>query len=237
LQDARFIVAKPDLSALENPIWNSLNGPHAKFAIGAGKAKRYQPQVSIFFAVADQSDASFRDLHDLAGKDGVARMLSPTLKVERPGWKQTFGKEVMQMVWERPSPPVPAPEIVRLNDSDVPEMTALVEATKPGPWAPRTIEMGNYYGIKVDGKLAAMTGERMRMPGLTEVSAIAVWPEFRGRGYAQKLAHHVASSIVARGETAFLHLFADNVPARTLYEKMGFVARPYQLNFVFLEPV
>jgi ribosomal protein S18 acetylase RimI-like enzyme len=229
-------LATTDLSALNNPIWHSLIGPHAKFAIGNGQARCYQPQVAVFYATAEPSDAAFRDLRALTGDQGIARMLSPTLKVERSGWKQTFGKEVMQMVWERPSPPVTAPEIVRLGERDVPEMTALVEATKPGPWAPRTIEMGNYYGIKVDGKLAAMTGERMRMPGLTEVSAIAVWPEFRGRGYAQKLAHHVASSIVARGETAFLHLFADNVPARTLYEKMGFVARPYQLNFVFLEP-
>jgi predicted GNAT family acetyltransferase len=229
-------VVKADLSQLDNPIWHSLNGPHAKFAEGRGQARRYDPHVAVFYAVAEQSDAAFRDLRELAGKDGIARMLSPTLKVERPGWKQSFGKEVMQMVWERPAPAPNVPEIVKLNDRDVPEMTALVEATKPGPWARRTIEMGNYFGIKVDGKIAAMTGERMRMPGLTEVSAIAVWPEFRGRGYAQKLAHHVASAIVARGETAFLHLFADNTPARTLYEKLGFVARSHQLYFVFLEP-
>jgi predicted GNAT family acetyltransferase len=230
-------MTKLDVSALDNPIWHSLTGPHAALAQGSGLARRYQPQVSVFYAIADQSDAAFRDLSALAGKDGIARMLSPTLEVTRPGWKQTFGKEVMQMVWERPTPAVPVPEIVKLRASDVPEMTALVEATKPGPWAARTIEMGNYFGIKADGKLAAMTGERMHLPGLTEVSAIAVWPEFRGRGYAQKLAHHVASSIVARGETAFLHLYADNTPARTLYEKLGFVARPKRLFFVFLEPV
>lgn len=229
-------MATTDLSALNNPIWHSLVGPHAKFAIGNGQARCYQPEVAVFYAISEPSDVAFRDLRALTGAQGIARMLSLTPQVERAGWKQTFGKEIMQMVWERPSAPVAAPEIVPLGPGDVPEMTQLVEATKPGPWAPRTIEMGRYYGIKVDGKLAAMTGERMRFPGFTEVSAIAVWPEFRGRGYAQILARHVASAIAARGERAFLHLFADNTPARTLYEKLGFVARQQKLYFVFLEP-
>jgi ribosomal protein S18 acetylase RimI-like enzyme len=230
-------VAKPDLSSLNNPIWHSLKGPHAKFAVGNGLARCYQPQVSVFYAISEPSDAAFRDLRDLVGTDGVARMLSLTPEVGHAGWNQTFGKEIMQMVWERPLPPVAAPEIMPLGDDDVPEMTRLVEATKPGPWAPRTIDMGRYYGIRVDGKLAAMAGERMCLPGFTEVSAIAVWPEFRGRGLAQKLALHVASAIAARGERAFLHLFADNTPARTLYEKLGFVARPQKLFFVSLERI
>ncbi len=104
---------------------------------------------------------------------------------------------------------------------DVPAMLALVALTRPGPFASRTIEMGCYLGLKVDENLVAMTGERMRMEGFTEVSAVCVAPAHRGQGLAAELVKAVASGIIARGEVPFLNVFASNTPAIALYRKLG----------------
>ena len=114
------------------------------------------------------------------------------------------------------------PEAVRLTAADVPEMTALVERTKPGPFLPRTIELGTYLGIRDgDGALIAMAGERMHPVGWTEISAVCTAPEARGRGLASRLIRAVAHGIRTRGEIPFLHTSDDN-PARRLYDAMGF---------------
>ncbi|GCB01182.1 GNAT family N-acetyltransferase [Mycolicibacterium sp. NCC-Tsukiji] len=101
-------------------------------------------------------------------------------------------------------------------------MTALVERTKPGPFLPRTIELGTYLGIRdADGSLIAMAGERMRPTGYTEISAVCTAPEARGQGLASRLIRAIAHGIRGRGETPFLHTSSDN-PAQNLYTAMGF---------------
>src|SRR4029077_18891885 len=100
------------------------------------------------------------------------------------------------------------PDIIRLGDTDAPEMRALVELTRPGPFGPRTHQLGRFFGIRVDGRLAAMTGERMTPGDHTEMTAVCVHPDFRGRRYAQALLAHVSRQIVARGEIPFLHVFS-----------------------------
>jgi predicted GNAT family acetyltransferase len=119
----------------------------------------------------------------------------------------------------------PMPEIVRLGDNDAPEMRALVELTRPGPFGPRTHQLGRFFGIRVDGRLAAMTGERMTPGNHTEITAVCVHPDFRGRRYAQALLAHVSRQIVARGEIPFLHVFAENAPAIALYKRQGMAIR------------
>jgi predicted GNAT family acetyltransferase len=115
--------------------------------------------------------------------------------------------------------------IVRLDASDVPDMLALVEATHPGPFGPRTIELGQYIGVRRRGMLVAMAGERMRLDGFTEISAVCVHPSCRGQGLAAELVSTLARSIAARAETSFLHVFNSNRPAIELYRKLGFVLR------------
>jgi predicted GNAT family acetyltransferase len=100
-------------------------------------------------------------------------------------------------------------------------MTALVQLTAPGPWFPRTAELGRFVGIEVDGRLVAMAGERMRVPGHTEISAVCCHPDFRGRGWPTELMRRVSRAIVARGETPFLHVLGENAPAIALYDKLG----------------
>jgi predicted GNAT family acetyltransferase len=114
------------------------------------------------------------------------------------------------------------PEMVVLTETDVPEILDLVERTKPGPFAKRTIEMGHYLGIRRDGRLIAMAGERLRLPGWTEISAVCTDPDFRGQGLAARLTMAVAAGILGRGELPFLHAAATNTDAIRLYEGLGF---------------
>ena len=112
-----------------------------------------------------------------------------------------------------------------LGPADVPEMLALVERTRPGPFLPRTIEMGTYLGIRRDGELVAMAGERLHPPGWTEISAVCTDERFRGHGLATRLVLAVAAGIRERGETPLLHAAATNVHAIRLYESLGFARR------------
>lgn len=119
----------------------------------------------------------------------------------------------------------PDEEAVVLTRADVPEMLALVERTKPGPFLPRTIELGTYLGIRRDGELVAMAGERMKPPGWTEVSAVCTDERFRGQGLGGRLVLAVVANIQARGDRAFLHTGRQNVTAIRLYESLGFRLR------------
>jgi len=114
---------------------------------------------------------------------------------------------------------------VELGESDVPEMMALAELTKPGPFSRRTREMGDYVGVREDGKLIAMAGERLRVPGYTELSAVCTHPDHLGRGYAGFLMSEIIRRIVERGERPFLHVRPENARAVGLYERLGFEKR------------
>jgi predicted GNAT family acetyltransferase len=119
----------------------------------------------------------------------------------------------------------PDEEAVVLDVSDVPDMLALVDRTKPGPFLPRTIELGTYLGIRRGGALIAMAGERLHPPGWTEISAVCTDEDYRGRGLGTRLVLAVAAGIRARGEVPFLHAAATNTNAIRLYESLGFVLR------------
>ncbi|KIF03802.1 GCN5 family acetyltransferase, partial [Streptomyces sp. RSD-27] len=118
-----------------------------------------------------------------------------------------------------------SPEAVLLGPADVAEMTELVRLTEPGPFLPRTIELGAYLGVRRGGRLVAMAGERMRPPGWTEISAVCTHPDHRGQGLAALLIRAVAAGIRQRGDVPFLHAAADNTNAIRLYESMGFALR------------
>ena len=150
-------------------------------------------------------------------------------------WSMVASMPLLQMVHENGSLP-PAEATLRvfhqLGEADVPEMLALTRLTKPGPFANRTREMGDYFGIRKDGVLVAMAGQRLRLPGFTEVSAVCTHPEHLGQGHARQLITLLLGRIQARGEQAFLHVREDNRRAVELYERMGFgkrVSRHYAL--------
>jgi predicted GNAT family acetyltransferase len=129
-----------------------------------------------------------------------------------------------------------------LGPADVEAMLALAKRTEPGPFEPRTIEMGRYVGFKDPvGRLLAMGGERMHLAGYTEVSGICTAPEARGRGFAEAIVRAVASGIQARGEVPFLHVRIGSpteVTAVALYERVGFrERRRFALDVVQARPL
>jgi predicted GNAT family acetyltransferase len=163
-----------------------------------------------------------------------------TVAVVTPGARQPFDgiARVMQgilvqMVLTDPSAlaSVSGVEVRTLDLDDVPAMLALTQSTQPGPFERRTIGLGTYLGIHSERRLVAMGGERLKVPGFTEISAVCVAPEYRGRGYAASLIKILATSILARGETPFLHAISGNATAIALYQRLGFKPRArFNLN-------
>lgn len=215
-----------DTEVLDRPAWASLHGAHARFAQAVGNAARYDPQVAPFHAVAGQLDAAtWRDLRTLAGPDAEVTLAGPD--PEPPtGWTVVGKLAGVQYVGAAVRGETD-PGAVPLTAADVPEMLDLVGRTQPGPFRPRTVEMGSYLGIRHHGALIAMAGERLRPPGWTEISAVCTDPAHRGRGLATRLVLAIAAGIRHRGETPFLHTAADNIHAIRLYESLGFSLRKY----------
>lgn len=207
---------------LDNPIWNGLTGPHGHLGVGDGKVRRYRADVAMFVAVEDPADPDMPELPDLLG-DGMAGFVT-SRPVSLPGGIEVVRiADVLQMVvadW-RPVP-VDLP-MVPLADRDEPAMVELVDLTKPGPFAPRARLMGAFRGLFDEGRLIAMSGERMRTQDFAEISAVCTHPDYRGRGYAKQFVSQGGNEIIAAGKTPFLHVFADNQLAIATYEKLGFV--------------
>jgi ribosomal protein S18 acetylase RimI-like enzyme len=220
---------------LDNPALASLTGPHARFAERRGRVLRYPRDVSPWLAMPDDPDA--RDWADLAALAGPGTEVALAGFVGRApaDWEITFEAEGVQLVDDGVAA-APDPEAVLLGPADVPEMLDLVERTRPGPFLPRTVDMGTYLGIRREGALVAMAGERLHPPGWTEISAVCTDPAARGEGLATRLVLAVAHGIRARGETPFLHASARNTGAIRLYESLGFRLRRRTVFFAARTP-
>ncbi|MBN9619538.1 MAG: GNAT family N-acetyltransferase [Actinobacteria bacterium] len=209
---------------LDNAAFWSLNGPHAHFAERRGNVARYPHDVSPFLGVpSEPTPADWVDLAELVGPGVVVPLagIDPPLPA---GWEVVSRGGGVQLV-DAGLDAVPDDEAVRLTTADVPEVLALVERTKPGPFRPRTIELGTYLGIRRAGELVAMAGERLHPTGWTEISAVCTDAAYRGQGLATRLVRAVAHGIRLRGETPFLHAAATNTNAIRLYESLGFELR------------
>lgn len=206
---------------LDNPIWHGLTGPHAHLGVGTGKVRRYRPDVAMFVAVEDPTDPDMPELLDLIG-DANAGFVTVGPVSLPSGVELLRIADVLQMVvadWQ----PVPVDLPMQpLGDAHEPAMVELVDLTKPGPFAPRARLMGTFRGLFDEGRLIAMSGERMRTADFTEISAVCTHPDHRGRGYAKQFVSQGGNEIVATGKTPFLHVFADNALAIATYEKLGF---------------
>jgi ribosomal protein S18 acetylase RimI-like enzyme len=212
-------------AVLDNPAWHSLAGPHAAFAIGDDLVRQYPADVAPFVAVRTWEDPRVWDaLADLVGP-GADIGLSSTDELPPGGWEVLGRGDGVQLVQTDALQPRPFAEAVELGSDDVPEMLALVERNEPGPFRPRTHELGRYIGIRRDGNLIAMAGERLHPEGWTEISAVATDVEYRGQGLASRLVLDVAFHIQERGDRALLHAAATNVDAIAVYERLGFVLR------------
>lgn len=210
---------------LDNPAWHSLTGAHASLAEGTGGARRYRPAVSPFVALRDTSDtAAWADLAALVGP-GQQIPLAGAPEELPDGWTRGWTLPGVQMIATDALVGAPDDEAVVLGADDVPDMLALTGRTEPGPFAPETYLMGTYRGIRRDGRLVAMAGERLRPGGATEISAVCTDADVRGQGLASRLVLAVAHGIRARGEVPFLHAAAHNERAIRLYLALGFEVR------------
>jgi predicted GNAT family acetyltransferase len=223
------------MELLDHPVWFSLATHHAALSEGDALARRFQRDVNVFAAVADNSAEALASLAALVRPGEQIYVLQVPAIAVPPGLAVAKAATGVQMVARNPVRDPEASEgIVELSEADAPEMLGLARLTQPGPFLARTHVMGTYLGIRIDGRLAAMAGERMRFPGWTEVSGVCTHPDFRGRGLAGRLSAAVAQRIEARGERPFLHAWKSNTAAIALYERLGFEFRS-DVNVAVLE--
>ena len=225
------------MSPLERPVWESLTTLHAPLSEGNALARRFLHDVSLLASARDDTSEALAALAALVRPGETVVLLQVPDNVIPPGFVAAKAAKGVQMVATRSVQPEPtSAEILTLGGADAPEMLALARLTEPGPFEPRTHMMGTYLGIRIGGRLAAMAGERLRVPGYTEVSGVCTHPDFRGRGLARCLSAAVTARIEARGEQPFLHAWKTNHAAISLYEALGFVVRA-EVNVAVLERI
>lgn len=209
---------------LDHPVWHSLSGRHAALALGDARAWRFRPEVNMFAAAADASPGALAALAALVPAQGALATVENAPARPLPGAVIEGERRLDQMVATRLNRGGRAVESVALGADDAAEMFELATLTAPGPFFPSTYLQGGYVGVRRGGRLVAMAGERMKVPGFTEVSAVCTHPDHRGQGYARALMEAVIAPLLEHGEGVFLHHYPDN-PAVALYRSMGFVPR------------
>lgn len=218
------------MHALDNVCYHALNTRQSEFAESFDQARRFMPEVSVIGGFLEPSVRGYESLAALVKNGGTVNLALESPFQPRGGWSLVFGCPMLQMVYEGNSTSLASQaarvdRIVQLGVNDVPQMMELTSLTRPGPFSKRTHELGTYVGIHVNGRLVAMAGERMKVPGYTEVSAVCTHPAHTGNGYARALLTTVVRQICERGEKPFLHVREANVHAVGLYERMGFLKR------------
>lgn len=215
-----------DEHPLDRAVWTALTTRQAHLAQGDDRAWRMDPAYGFFAAMAEPTPEGLAALAALippGGQLGVVEAGPPPVP---PGSNVVSQSPIWQMIHDgRAQAPPEGLEILALTEADAPEMLALATLTRPGPFFSRTHQLGDFFGLRLDGRLAAMAGERLKAPGFTEVSGVCAHPDFRGRGLASVLMGVVIARILARGEQAFLHAYPSNTAAIALHQSMGFSLR------------
>ena len=213
-----------DEALLDNPVYAALCGAHARLAQVRGRARRYPVDIAPFLALPSPPSAEdWRDATGLVARGTYAAVAHSGAELPE-AWQAVGAFDLVQMIGERVTG-AGCPEATPLGAADVPEMLELVAQTEPGPFLTRTIELGDYLGIRRDGALVAMAGERFQLDGWTEISAVCTRPDHRGRRLASQLIGALVASIELRSQRVFLHVLSTNTGAIRLYEKLGFRVR------------
>ena len=223
-------------SLFANPVWSALHTKHRHFALTAGDACRYPADVAPFAAVASPSADALLQLHSLLAPGESVWIVGESYP--QPA-KLAFEQTLLCLQMVLPAelvPPASTIEILPLSNDHAPEMVALTDVAFPGFFRSRTCEMGSYFGIRSNGQLIAMGGERLTLEGYPEISGICTHPDHRGKGYAESLIWHLVRNHRREGLVSWLHVSATNQRAIDLYRRMGFTeVRTVTLNLVSRE--
>lgn len=211
------------MTTLDNPVWHALQTVHRTLAQGTATVQRYKAGVLQVMGAEHPETAPYNQLLDWLTV-GEKMFTVGDVPVLPDNWKYIMQVDCLQMLCGQKAD-VPQTDIVKLEDKDLSDMLTLINIALPGFFHEQTPLLGDYFGIFQEGRLVAMAGERMRLKGYTEVSAVATHPEFTGRGYAQQLVAHVVAKNLDAGNIPFLHVTATNERAVKVYEKLGFKTR------------
>lgn len=209
---------------LDNPIWESLVSRHRSLALREGDVARYPAEVAPFLGVPVEGIDAAAAVESLVPLGDTALLLGPVPSAPH-GWELKQLAKLAQMVCPVRMEEVDGPEIIELSEPHRGDVLALTALVYPHYFRTRTTDLGRYFGIYRDGRLAAMAGERMGMQGYTEISAICTHPDFSGHGYARRLLAWLSNDNLDRGRTPFLHVSQQNQRALQLYERNGYRIR------------
>lgn len=227
------------MSPLDRPVWHALTSRQAHLAEGDARALRMKADYGLFAASRDLAPENLDGLTALIPQDGAIGIVETSPITPPPGTIEVMCGNVHQMMAREIAIKEPRFDVIALGDADAEEMLALATLTEPGPFFHRTHQLGNFIGVRQQGKLVAMAGERLKLAddsfgAFTEVSGVCTHPGWRGKGYAGGLMRIVAQRILERGETPFLHVYAANSGAIALYQALGFRFRA-ALTFTVLQ--
>lgn len=220
---------------LDNPIWTALTTKQAQHAHASALARRFPPEMTLLSALAANTAMAFDSLAQLIQRDAVTLYFTAPPQIPA-GWEIVRAVELHQMAQEAdtPSPMTSneaelnsaAPEVIELTPADVPEMSVVYTATRPGrTLCPKIQKLGQFLGVRVDGKLVAMGGLRLHLAGYREITTVATLPDHEGRGYATAIVRALIERIRSRGERPFLTVRSDNMRAIEIYHRLSFKER------------
>ena len=220
---------------LHNPVFNALSSGDKQLSLGTGAVKFFDDEVSPFAGFEESYTNGFAELHELLPPGRKILYAIPTPIISPRGWQVQHDIKGLQFIYEGDHAIKNEFEnVVPLTEMHIKEMVELATLTKPGPFGTGTIKFGYYHGIFNDGKLVAMTGQRLHVENYTEISAVCTHPEHTGKGYANTLMQHQLQLILQQGQQPFLHVREDNDRAIAIYQRLGFtISRP--MNFYFMK--
>jgi ribosomal protein S18 acetylase RimI-like enzyme len=208
---------------LDNPVWHSLSETHNQLAIDYNNIKFYNPDYCPFggFARGENILDPIKNYSSLADSFfivGEEPKLPDGLVIKK-------NLVCLQMITNERITIREKDTIIKLTDQHSQDLFELVNLVQPGYFRKNTFLLGEYFGIFKDDQLIAVTGERMKMDAITEVSAVVTHPDHTGKGYAKQLVAHTVNNILRQKKIACLHVTESNIGAIKLYEQLGFKLR------------
>lgn len=211
---------------LQNPVWYSLEQSHKKWQMDFDGVKFYDPEICPFGAFQEGTSTT-------NAVNEYAKLTDKFFLVtgDEPTWDEQYiqliqKKNGVQMVLNELVDKEITEEIILLTPDYMDEIYELIWKVMPGYYRKRSYEMGSYWGIKKEGRLVSIAGQRMQTDAFIEISGVVTDPAFTKRGYAGQLVVHNARQIIKSGKHPILHTTQHN-PAIKLYERLGFeLTRP-----------